>query len=422
MADDSARRGICWLARQPYSAHMERARSIWRAISPWFVPAAILVLGAIDLAQNGSLSSQGATATFPGPLPVHAAFLCGVTVPLYWRFRAPVIVLLTVTAASTAWILTMFNWADQPPFEPFLAMIVALYAMASLTSGRRLIWGTAIPTAVFAAGEITGGLAGQGIGNVFPALLFWCLAWILGRAAHAYRLMARNQQARADKLEDEQDLRIAAAASDERARIARELHDVIAHGLSVIVVQAGAERRVLGPEQEPTAQVLRSIEDTGRQAMTELRRLLGLLRRAEDQPALRPQPGLSALPALVQEVTDAGLEVELCTEGDLAEIPKGVDMSAYRIVQESLTNVLKHANASSVTLTLRCRNRRVEIDVTDDGSGTADHGPLTGTGWPACGSGQRSTAAGSRPGSLGDHQGFQVHAMLPFDQGVLVRS
>ena len=400
---------------------MERARSIWQAISPWFVPAAILVLGAIDLAQNGSLSSQGTTAQFPGPLPVHAAFLCGVTVPLYWRFRAPVIVLLTVTAASTAWIVTMFNWADQPPFEPFLAMIVALYAMASLTSGRRLIWGTAIPTAVFAAGEITGGLAGQGIGNVFPALLFWCLAWILGRAAHAYRLMAHNQQARADKLEDEQDLRIAAAASDERVRIARELHDVIAHGLSVIVVQAGAERRVLGPGQESTAEVLRSIEDTGRQAMTELRRLLGLLRRGEDRPALRPQPGLSALPALVQEVTDAGLEVELRTEGDLAEIPKGVDMSAYRIVQESLTNVLKHANARHVALALRCRNRRVEIDVTDDGGGTADHGPADGYG--LAGMRERAAVYGGwvTASSVGDHQGFQVQAVLPFDQGVLVQ-
>ena len=400
---------------------MERARAIWRAASPWLVPAAIFVLGAIDLAQNGTLSSAGGVVQFPGPLWAHAAFLCAVTVPLFWRFRAPVTVLLAVTAGSTAWALTMFARTAQPPIEPFLALIVALYAMASQTSGRRLIAGTAIATAVFAGGEIRGGIAGQGIGNVFPALLFWVLAWVLGRVTHAYRLMAQGQQARADRLEDEQHIRIAAAASDERARIARELHDVVAHGLSVIVVQAGAERRVLPAGQESTAAVLQSIEDTGRQAMTELRRLLGLLRRGEDPPDLRPQPGLAALPGLVREATEAGLEVELRIEGELSGIPPGVDMSAYRIVQESLTNVRKHARAGQVTVSICSRNRQVEIDVTDNGTGSAERGHPDGYG--LAGMRERAAVYGGwvTADSLAGRSGFRVHAVLPFDQGVLVQ-
>ena len=160
-------------------------------------------------------------------------------------------------------------------------------------------------------------------------------------------------------------------ATTERARIARELHDVIAHSLSVIVVQAAAERRVLSAGQESTAETLESIEQSGRQAMTELRRLL---RKSDGEPSLAPQPGLSRLGDLVAEVREAGVEVDVRMDGDLAAIPRGVDLSAYRIVQECLTDVLKHARAHRVEVSLRCQGRFVEIDVTDDGAGAGPCG------------------------------------------------
>ncbi len=221
-------------------------------------------------------------------MAVHAAFLLLVTVPLCWRFRAPATVAIVVTAATGAWILTMFNWADQPPFEPGLAIIVALFALASRADGRPLWIGAVVSGVPVITGEIIGGLAGQGIGNVFPAVLLFSLAFVMGRIVHAHRRQASGQQDRAERLERDQEARAARAVATERARIARELHDVIAHSLSVIVVQAAAERRVLPAGQRSTAEALDSIEQSGRQAMTELRRLLGPAAQGRRRGVARP--------------------------------------------------------------------------------------------------------------------------------------
>ncbi len=281
----------------------------------------------------------------PGPAAAHAGFLLLVTVPLCWRFRAPATVAIVVTAASAAWILVMFSAKAQPPFEPFLAILVSVFALASRVDGRRLRVAASIAGGLVLAGEIRAELAGQGTGNVLPAVLFYVLIFALGRMVHAHRRHAWGQQDRADRLERDQEALAARAMATERSRIARELHDVIAHSLSVIVVQAAAERRVLGPGRESTADTLESIEQAGRQAMTELRRLLGLLRKSDGELPLAPQPGLAELGDLVTQVREAGVEVDLRTDGDLAGLPRGLDLTAYRIVQECLTNVLKHAAA-----------------------------------------------------------------------------
>ena len=137
---------------------------LWSAVSWWLIPLAIIALGAVDIAQNGSLSSEGNNTTFHGPVAVHAAFLLLVTVPLCWRFRAPVAVVILVTVSSGIWILAMFKAQDQPPFEPALAIFVALFALASRTDGRPLWTGLAVSAGLFSVGEIRGELAGQGIG------------------------------------------------------------------------------------------------------------------------------------------------------------------------------------------------------------------------------------------------------------------
>ncbi len=397
---------------------MQRALRVWAAVSSWLIPLAILVIGVIDIAENGSLSSEGGKASFPGPVWVHLVFLLLVTVPLYWRKRWPLAVVLIVSASCVTWILSMFNWAEQPPLEPALSVVVAVFTLASLAEGWQLAVGTATSGALLTFAELLDGVAGQGVGNVLPAMVLFAATWTMGRIVHQHRGRASREQLRANELEELQELRAREAAERERARIARELHDVVAHSLSLIVVQAAGERRVLAGAPQSTGEVLESIEHTGRQAMAELRRLLGVLRKDGEQPSFSPQPGLRLLPELAAEVSESGLEVRLATEGDATRIPPGLDLSAYRIVQECLTNVLKHAHASRADVHVLCGRRSVEIEVTDNGEG-ADTAAVS-AGFGLIGMRERVAVYGGevRAGRLPEG-GYCVQAVLPFDSAEL---
>src|SRR5207249_2705156 len=160
--------------------------------------------------------------------------------------------------------------------------------------------------------------------------------------------------------------------TEERAGIARELHDIVAHSVSVMVVQAGAERRVLDQRQASTREVLLSIEQTGRQALAEMRRLLGMLRKDDEELALAPQPSMAHMELLVEQIRDAGMPVELRVEGEPVPLPPGVDLSAYRIVQEALTNALKHAGPARATVTVRYEEHELKLEIADSGRGHAD--------------------------------------------------
>jgi signal transduction histidine kinase len=198
---------------------------------------------------------------------------------------------------------------------------------------------------------------------------------------------------------------------EERARIARELHDVIAHNVSMIVLQAGAERRVLSAEVGSTRDVLATIEEIGRSALTEMRRLLGMLRSDSPEP-LAPQPRLSDLPTLIAQVTDAGLPVELEIHGERRDLPAGIELSAFRIVQEALTNALRHAGQARAQVSLRYDADMLEIEVTDDGADASRVANAGGHGLV----GMRERAAlyggqldaGHRPSG-----GFAVRVLLP---------
>ncbi|MGN6377409.1 MAG: sensor histidine kinase [Gaiellales bacterium] len=219
-----------------------------------------------------------------------------------------------------------------------------------------------------------------------------------------------QRERRAQVAERERDVARREAVVEERARIARELHDVIAHHVSMIVLQAGAERRVL--EQSGShSEVLDTIERSGRSALTETRRLLGMLRAGEDEP-LTPQPRLRDVPLLISQVQEAGLPVQLEVDGEQRELPAGLELSAYRIVQEALTNALKHARDARAHVSIHYRPQSIEIEVTDDGAGRADtsrnggHG-LVGMRERVALYGGRITATGL-PGG-----GFTVHVTLP---------
>ena len=346
--------------------------------------------------------------------------------PLAVRRRAPLLmwtllwagislqVLITRTAPETA---DAIRWTEA---ELALVLFVASYSVAAHSSLRRAVAGLAVMApgaAIFILASHTSGGATRAIhevagGQPRGASLFFAGAslafWLLGVFVRARR-QAASLAGRNAALQRQAERAVAA----ERARIARELHDIVAHHLSVVVLQAAGARA----SGRPAAAALEKIEHSGRQALTEMRRLLGVLRDPHDEPGLTPQPGISELAALADSVRAAGLPVHLVVDGDHEALPAAVDVSAYRIVQEALTNILKHAGRAHAEVAIGCAAGAVTIEVTDDGAGIPAAGAQAG-GQGLAGMGERvaifggELLAGPRPGG-----GFAVRARLPSGDG-----
>ncbi len=227
------------------------------------------------------------------------------------------------------------------------------------------------------------------------------------------RLVVTQRDRRLSLASRERDLATREAIGLERARIARELQDVIAHHVSMMVVQAVAERRVLGAGDSATRDVLATIERSGRSALTDMRRLGGMLRNGEPDP-LAPQPGLADVPALVDQAREAGLPIDLTVEGEPADLPAGMDLTAYRIVQEGLTNAIRHAGQASTSILIRYQPGLVGIDIDDDGRHDDDGDRLPTGGLGLVGIRERVALYGGAlhagPRSEG---GFAIHVTLP---------
>ena len=205
---------------------------------------------------------------------------------------------------------------------------------------------------------------------VFIPILFG-ISWLAGFALRSREEQAEAAEARATQAEQEREVSARIAVAEERARIARELHDIVAHAVSVMVLQVGAVRHKLPDTLADEADALRGVEKSGRTALAEMRRLLGAMRRDGDDLELMPQPGLDGLDSLLEEVGRAGLPVRVHIEGEPFRLPPAIDLSAYRIVQEGLTNALKHAHASHADVTVRYGPDELQIEVRDDGRGGA---------------------------------------------------
>jgi signal transduction histidine kinase len=253
--------------------------------------------------------------------------------------------------------------------------------------------------------------------------LFWTAAllgvpWAAGKLVRERQQRAVMAEDRAVIAEREREERAKLAVADERARIARELHDVVAHNVSVMVVQAGAGRRMLDLDPARSRDAFESIEDTGRQALVEMRRLLGVLRKDDEQLALAPQPSLEHVGSLLEQVRDAGMPVTLRIEGDPRPLPQGVDLSAYRIIQEALTNALKHAGPASGEVVLRYGDGDLEIEISDDGRGGAASQPaLVGGGNGLVGMRERvALHGGDLHAGARSSGGYSLSARLPLDQ------
>ena len=307
-----------------------------------------------------------------------------------------------------AWVvIDLESPINEDPLALAITLAIAVYSVGAHTSGRQVLAGVLLVATLCLAGTIADaneGTVGDFLGNaVFFFTIFGGL-WLAGRAI-------RRRRARERELIVERDEGARAAVADERARIARELHDVVAHGVSVIVLQARGGRRVLDEDPEEAREAFDSIESTGKQALAEMRRLLGLLRSDDAELALAPQPSLAQLDRLVAQIREAGLPVEVEVEGEPVELPPGVDLSAYRIVQEALTNALRHAGPAHAHVRVRYRADELELEITDDGPGATNG---DGGGHGLVGMRERVAVYGGelRAGSRLEG-GFALRARLP---------
>ncbi len=249
----------------------------------------------------------------------------------------------------------------------FLSVLASAFLIGLLEDRRQAVSGLLI---LLAAGAIVvRNDPSQGLGDFLGLALLFSIVWIAGFVIGRRLETAAEAERRAERLERERELQAREAVAEERARIARELHDVVGHSVSVMTVQASGVRRLLKPDQEREREALEIIEQTGREALAEMRRLVGVLRRPEEAPALAPQPSLEHLDRLVAKARESGLPVDVQIEGEPTPLPPGLDLTAYRLVQEGLTNAIKHARASKANVLVRYGDGEVEILVTDDGSG-----------------------------------------------------
>jgi signal transduction histidine kinase len=362
----------------------------------------LLILG--DSALALFLAALGVVAAVSGPPVPHGPAVIALallqTLPLAFRRRRPAWVLAVVVAASTAAVIV-----GGTLVEPF-GLLVALYSVAAHCPP-----GQAMRAGAAAAAVLAWPLLRDSDYKISAAVLklgFLAVGWMSG--AYLGELRARTARSRR-----EQDLETRRAVAEEQARIGRELHDVIAHTLSVIVIQAAAAEDVFDSSPDRARQALRSIESAGRQALSELRQVLDAVRPAGSQRAERAPPGLSQLGALISQVRAAGLAVTVRIDGTAADLPAGLDMSVYRIVQEALTNTLKHARASTAQVILRYRPAQFALEVLDDGNDAepaADPDARPGRGLigmqeRAAAYGGNLTAGGTRGG------GFRVYASFP---------
>jgi signal transduction histidine kinase len=373
----------------------------------WFDAAIVLAAigGAIEIAVGRNKPDAPDL-----PLGVSMTLEAGLTLMLLARRRFPfgapagMLAIAAVLSFYDARLVT-FTAAS------FFSALAAAVLLGMLAERRQALAGLGI--ALAAIPIIVRNDPESAVGDYFFIPLVLLVCWLCGFGLSRKLEQVREAEERASRLEREREAEARAAVAEERARIARELHDVVGHAVSVMTVQASGVRRLLRPEQEREREALLIVEQTGREALAEMRRLVGVLRRPEEAPARAPQPSLEHLDRLVEQARESGLPVQLRIEGEATPLPAGIDLTAYRLVQEGLTNAIKHAGATRAEVVVRYGDGKVELLVSDDGRGSSG-GDSAGGGHGLVGMRERVAVyggeldAGPRP-----EGGFALRARLP---------
>jgi signal transduction histidine kinase len=296
-----------------------------------------------------------------GPRWLNALLLGAVSLSFLWRRSYPLVALCCVLGG-----LVLSQLVLTPPPDLFVAVLMLAagsYAAGAHLEGRRGLLGLALAVATV----ITVAAIYDPNDIFFPVTFFCIVPWLVGRTLRNHTLLARELAEKAERAEHARAEEERRAIAAERSRIARELHDVLAHSLSVMVVQSGAARRIVERDPERATEVAALVEQTGREALVELRHLFGPVRRGEGEELSGP-PSITRLDQLAARARAAGLSVELGVEGTPVDLPPGVDLTAYRVVQEALTNTLKHAGRAHATVRVAYEPNEVVIAVEDDGT------------------------------------------------------
>jgi signal transduction histidine kinase len=353
----------------------------------WAVAALLAIGGQLEVWVGNGAHGERLAIAISGIILAAA-----VAVRRRYPAAAGIVAVVVSNAVALAW---------RPPslVTYGIAWMCAVYGLAVWTDSKPF----AVGVAAFALPTLVARAVGVGPNGGVEFVVIALAVMLLVRRG------IRAREERVELAERERELAAREAVVEERARIARELHDVIAHNVSMMVVQAGAERRVLDGANGSTHEVLQTIEQIGRGALTEMRRLVGMLRADGDDP-LAPQPGLEDVATLVGQVREAGLPVELTVEGERRALPAGIELSAYRIVQEALTNALKHASDAHAQVSIRYGADSLELEILDDGRG----GAALGNGHGLVGMRERVALYGGRfDASRRPGGGFAVRAKLP---------
>ncbi|MFQ6172783.1 sensor histidine kinase [Oryzobacter sp. R7] len=368
---------------------------------------AVMVLALAVLAQAQIWTAPPAYPV--GGRGLNALLALAATLPLLLARRQP----LPVTVAVLAAVVADHVLGGEGGYQWF-AVVVVVFSLGRHAGARTAAAGVLLVAVLVAAVDVPRLRAGAPLDEVLPAWAILAGVLGLGRWLRSRRREVDDLEGRAEALQRDQQAAAREAVVHERAAIARELHDLVAHSMAVIVLQAQAGRRVLATDPAAAEGALAAIEATGREGMTELRRLLDVLHVEEARDDLDPRPGLAQLPALVDRVGRAGLPVELAVDGPERPLPAAVDLSLYRVAQEALTNALRHAGRARARVGVTYRAGEVEVRVVDDGDGSA---PAGGTGHGLDGMRERvrlfggTLEAGPMPAG-----GFSVRAVLPTER------
>ncbi|HEY7282296.1 MAG TPA: sensor histidine kinase [Actinomycetota bacterium] len=385
-----------------------------RLADPLFVDAAIaLALFALTLVEMSTTHCDCSSAD----TSLTVMFMALGTLPLVLRRRYPFTVMLVIGVSAIVYDVLQI---PPDPYTAIFGIFLALYSVAAYGKRDRAF----IALGILVVAEIVLNIppisGHQDFRDVVTSAAILGGGWILGDSARARRRRDELLRERAERAERERAITAEKAALEERSRIAREIHDVVTHSVSVIAVQAGAARTVVEEHPEQAVEALRSIERISRETMAELRRSLGVLRDPAGAAELAPQPGLDALDDLVAQFGGTGLTVEAAVEGDPAPLPSGLDLAAYRVVQEALTNALRYAGPATARVVVRYRPETLEVSVADDGRGppaTNGNGPASG-GQGLTGMRERVEAyGGTLLAGPGEGGGFEVRATFPLGEG-----